>query len=261
MNSLLHCSLILLALLFPQAENEEFWPDGTLKARYETIESPGGEAVPHGKYASFHENGKKHENGTFENGIRVGKWTIRWENGRRRAMGSYVNGERSGKWKLFNEKGKKAQEGTYRAGRRNGTWTTFDSKGEVDKKRSGKVEFHEGNRGSTGLRWTGEMMNGKRDGVWQCLREDGALAAIGEYSAGCPTGDWHFFLADGTFEGEWLSGRYSSCKRTGPITAVPASTQASTSRLRVDAQAEENFAAWLERPTESAAKELVKEAL
>ncbi len=44
---------------------------------------------------------------------------------------------------------------------------------------------------------------------------------VGTYLHGAPRGDWSLFLADGSFEAAWLTGRYEAGNRVGDSEAPP----------------------------------------
>jgi antitoxin component YwqK of YwqJK toxin-antitoxin module len=71
------------------------------------------------------------ESGTFDKGLKHGKWTRYFENGLVSAIGFYSLGNKSGTWLVFDESGKKRFEFSYQNGLKSGTWTNWDENGAI----------------------------------------------------------------------------------------------------------------------------------
>ena len=206
----------------PDPELElETWPDGSKRVEREVVREADGEAVAHGVFRSWFENGQLESEGQHKNGWRSGSWTF------------------------FHESGEKAAEGAYRLGLRNTRWKYWDEKGEVISELSGtyRAEIEEYDSGAR--RIGGEYRGKHKHGRWTYYAEDGLILAAGEYSrdrrngawsfqwpaSGAPMfqgeyrrdeceGPWVFRHLDGTVDPELLSGVYDEGERKGGLPEV-----------------------------------------
>lgn len=97
--------------------------------------------VPHGKFSYYNfvddfneENGTyfylKQSNrylsdqGSYNNGFKVGRWITFYPDGKILAILNYVNGLKQGEYKVFDRKGKPKVEGQYLLDLKSGTWRT-----------------------------------------------------------------------------------------------------------------------------------------
>ncbi len=79
---------------------------------------PFTEALLHGNYTEYYENGKVRKAGIYINGLREGMWEEYTEAGTK-AVGTYHHGYPKGEWRYYNEHGKLVK------------WKRFDSKGRL----------------------------------------------------------------------------------------------------------------------------------
>lgn len=95
--------ILIAALFLPQTTGpfKGRWPDGKRKIDAVVYLNEAEEVVYQGSYQTWHERGKRFEDGKYEHGIRVGKWTIRDEKGRLKERGHYVDGYRIGEWSIY----------------------------------------------------------------------------------------------------------------------------------------------------------------
>ena len=79
---------------------------------------PFTEALLHGNYTEYYENGNVRKAGVYINGLREGMWEEYTETGVK-AVGTYHHGHPHGEWRYYNEQGKLLK------------WKRFDTKGRV----------------------------------------------------------------------------------------------------------------------------------
>jgi hypothetical protein len=72
----------------------------------------------------------------YKDGERDGQWTTWHESGRKEEEGHYLAGDKDGPWTFWHESGQKAKEGRYKKGRRDGPWTTWHIHGGIASKRT-----------------------------------------------------------------------------------------------------------------------------
>lgn len=85
----------------------------------------------HGLSVSWHRNGKKVEQGRFEEGVQVGVWRNWYDNGQLVAETTLKDGKAEGKNVNWHRNGKKKLESHYKNGKLNGVKTTWDSYGNI----------------------------------------------------------------------------------------------------------------------------------
>jgi hypothetical protein len=83
-----------------------------------------------GRYAKFHENGKKAEEGEYKNNLAVGIWTAWTEDGQKQMESSYEGGQKSGLETEWYAGGKVKSQREYRAGKRDGLTVIWDEAGQ-----------------------------------------------------------------------------------------------------------------------------------
>ena len=138
--------------------------------------------------------------GSFEKGLRDGKWSYYHENGEISSEGAISGGQKDGYWKLYHEDGTfkgesilKDGDGPYkeyydngnikirgqlRDGKNEGKWLYYKPDGTLE----GEADFVDGNGTYTGyyedgnVKMTGQMENGKNIGIWKLFEKDGSLA-------------------------------------------------------------------------------------
>lgn len=64
------------------------------------------EAMLHGLYVSYYENGRTLDSGYYQENARSGFWKSWYPSGTLKMMGKYEDGHRSGEWKFYDDKGK-----------------------------------------------------------------------------------------------------------------------------------------------------------
>ena len=88
------------------------------------------------------------EQGSIQNGKRVGTWVTYFDNGQLRSKGTFKNGKQDGPWVNYHSNGQLWEKGTYKNNKKEGSWVNYHNNGQVSVK--------------------GTYKNGKRDGphVW-----------------------------------------------------------------------------------------------
>jgi antitoxin component YwqK of YwqJK toxin-antitoxin module len=149
-------------------------------------------------FTTYHANGTKKSEGSFNDGKKTGEWTDWHENGEVKAKSSFNdNGKLTGEWTVWYENGKIAQKGSCNDdGNPAGEWTFWHENGEVGFKGS----YNNGNRTGEWTLWheNGKVLakgsfndNGKLTGEWTYWQENGEVGSKGSYNDdGKRTGEW-----------------------------------------------------------------------
>lgn len=95
-----------------------------------------GKALQHGTWTTWHENGQKKEQGTFDFGKRVGKFMAWHPNGQKASEGMYEDGKQHGNWTWWHANGQKQTSGHYTHGRRTGDWAWWNQEGRLEERTS-----------------------------------------------------------------------------------------------------------------------------
>jgi antitoxin component YwqK of YwqJK toxin-antitoxin module len=98
-------------------------------AKKSMIEVKDGQINGEAKY--YYADGKLMEIGTFENGMKSGKWIRYNESGTMIGLASYKLGKKNGTWLVWDDNGKKRFEMTYKDGEKSGVWNQWDEKGDL----------------------------------------------------------------------------------------------------------------------------------
>ena len=109
-------------------------------------------------FTTYHANGTKKSEGSFNDGKKTGEWTDWHENGEVKAKSSFNdNGKLTGEWTVWYENGKIKFKGSYNDdGNQTGEWTYWYENGEVETKGS-----YNDNGNKTG-EWTEWDESGKK---------------------------------------------------------------------------------------------------
>ena len=139
--------------------------DGTFMYRGEQKQLEDGSWVRHGNWQAWHDDGSRHEDGAYREGVEHGPWEWWYANGNRMARGTWYDGKRvgnwtfwheggelmmtgqyderglaTGNWTYYHENGRKASEGEMVNDHPSGRWTSWDEAGVLDLERSGVYE-------------------------------------------------------------------------------------------------------------------------
>ena len=188
-------------------------PNGKKSERKTVLVEPNGEAVAHGPYASWHDNGKKSEKGQYESGLREGKWQGWHPNGKKRFIGSYVAGRKHGSWRTWFQDGALSEKGRYENGVPTEEWSAWLSKDKKDAARSGIYSVQEVALFDGAITGRGAQLNDRPWGAWSFYWSNGIPFLEGEYAAGDPVGPWVLRHPDGSVEWDWVTGVYAGGKR------------------------------------------------
>ena len=88
--------------------------------------------TPHGKITEWLDNGQKWLEGQYEEGKRIGTWTIYdIDEGFQKEQGQYIDNKKEGVWIQFNAQGNKIAEFEYQANVKNGGFKIYNTSGEL----------------------------------------------------------------------------------------------------------------------------------
>lgn len=108
-------------------EITETWPDGTTKT-IQYYKEKEGEQIFY-KIEEFHDNGVKRVEGYYKDDERHGRWNSWHSNGKLWSIAEYKNGQLDGKQTVYHISGQKYYEGTFEKGIRTGIWRFWDENG------------------------------------------------------------------------------------------------------------------------------------
>jgi antitoxin component YwqK of YwqJK toxin-antitoxin module len=112
-----------------------------------------------GSFEEYWKNGQVAQKGIFKNGKEHGSWISYHKNGQLKSKGVFINGKRDGSWVTHHQNGQVESQGNYLAviypnGGRHGAWVYYHGNGRLKSK--------------------GTFKNGKKEGYWLTLNEDGS---------------------------------------------------------------------------------------
>ncbi len=221
----------------------EYYPDGSLKREFFL---KNGEL--NGLDKDYYENGKLKSVGEFTNGIQTGPWKWYYESGNIQNEGELDNGAFTGIYKSYYSTGKLEEEVRYSDGKLNGKaskwdrkgnllanytylddnlieYTNFTPQGEIistGKEEDGVVEFV--SFFPEGMKETeGELVNGKRDGVWKTYYRNGNVDEETTYQDGKLNGPVKSYYKNGNLFAEYtlrddaFDGFYKSYQKNGNV--------------------------------------------
>jgi antitoxin component YwqK of YwqJK toxin-antitoxin module len=103
-----------------------WYDDGTL-----WIEEAFVDGVRSGPFLEHHRNGRKAREGRYEQGLKVGTWTIWSERGVVEERSTFTRGVSDGPFEAFYPSGARRLTGRHCLGAQCGTWTTYAEDGKV----------------------------------------------------------------------------------------------------------------------------------
>ena len=93
------------------------------------IQVKEGQISGEAKY--YYTTGQLMETGSFDKGLKSGKWIRYNESGIMIGLASYSVGKKDGTWIVWDDGGKKRFEMTYKNGEKTGVWNQWDEKGDL----------------------------------------------------------------------------------------------------------------------------------
>lgn len=93
------------------------------------LEITAGQINGEAKY--YYYSGKIMETGTFEKGLKSGKWIRFNESGIMTGLAAYNAGKKDGTWIVWDDNGKKRFEMNYKSGEKTGVWNNWDENGAI----------------------------------------------------------------------------------------------------------------------------------
>jgi antitoxin component YwqK of YwqJK toxin-antitoxin module len=85
----------------------------------------------HGPWSSWHPNGQRQLEGTYDHDLQVGLFTWWHANGQKNLEGRFIKGKQDGPWVWWYDNGQKSIQGEYAKGNPTGRWTWWDEDGRV----------------------------------------------------------------------------------------------------------------------------------
>ncbi len=110
---------------------EEHWPNGAIRTRVEVIHDADGEAVYHGTYTRWFDNGQKEYETTYVNGTIHGVERQWHRNGQLHVEQHIQHGVRHGTRISWDADGRQRIREEYCEGKPHGVWTVWTSNGDV----------------------------------------------------------------------------------------------------------------------------------
>jgi len=106
------------------------YPDGTTRTMHFYRETDTGRELY--KLEEFYDNGIKRVEGYYRDGERHGRWSSWHDNGKVWSVGNYSEGRLDGKQTVYYPNGKKFYEGRYEDGLRKGLWRFWNEQGGLE---------------------------------------------------------------------------------------------------------------------------------
>ena len=151
--------------------------------------------------------------GAYADGQLDGPWSTWWPDGTPRTRGEFLEGRRAGRWDCYHPGGQLAATGRYRLGLRDRKWVYLTPAGEKLEDESGFYRSATQLYPSRERQLLAEAKDGRPHGRWISWWSNGRVQLEGRYRDGQREGPWGFWLLDGSFEPELISGRYARGER------------------------------------------------
>ncbi len=147
----------------------------------------------------------KVEEGTYENGRKVGSWKMYFPSGKIKSEITYINGRPKGPYKTYYENGNVEEQGNWALNKQTGSFKRYHENGQV----SQQFTFNE---------------SGKRDGVQKYFHENGQLMIEGSWNGGKEDGEIKEYFEDGSVKSirVFNGGQMDAAKSTFKEPASPA---------------------------------------
>ncbi len=133
----------------------------------------------HGSWMSYYENGGISQQGTYARDQPDGAWTYFFDNGNLQSQGKYEEGRMIGKWNFWLVNGQKSEEIEYVNKQTMRILNAWDTKGkQMVKEGNGTYTSYDTLRN---VRQTGQVINGKKQGLWITYYDNGKKKEEGEF--------------------------------------------------------------------------------
>ena len=134
------------------------------------------------------------EQGSFNDGKRVGPYVRYYDNGQLHRKGTYKKGKREGLWVQYHDNGQLWSKETYKDDKNDGPYISYWTNGRLRKKgtfRNGEwdgplIELWDNGK----LMTKGTYKNGTKEGAWIQIWDDGVVDYKGTYKDGKKEGAW-----------------------------------------------------------------------
>ena len=112
------------------AKDVEKTPDDWWNCKLVTTTKTGKDEK-HGPWTTWHSNGQRQLEGTYEHDLQVGLFTWWHANGQKALEGRFETGKQDGNWTWWYATGQKSIQGEYAKGNPTGRWTWWKEDGKV----------------------------------------------------------------------------------------------------------------------------------
>ena len=181
---------------------EYYDPETRLLKKAEGVKQYGREE---GIWTWYHENGVKQREQAFVAGLRTGPMTAWYDTGAVMARGSFEGDEENGLFETFHPNGTVESRTQYVQGSVVGKVERFYEDGDLrgvtpfegGRPEGQEVLYHPGGA----VYWSKEFREGKAEGPTHARHPNGALLFVGQFRGGLRVGTWHYWFADGSYQG------------------------------------------------------------
>ena len=163
-----------------------------------------GKKLREGPFISYHDNGRIHKSGSYNNGLKVGDWKEYDKYGKLLKILTYNKGkidkksrpDRIKEFATFHDNGRLKEKGKTKNGKRDGEWNIYDKNGDITsiivydygkeisrnipQKVKELIEYHSNGR----IKTKGNTLDGKKDGVFTYYNPRGKIVKSVLFSNG-----------------------------------------------------------------------------
>jgi len=107
-------------------EHTTYFDNGNVQSTQMVVDG-----IAHGTYSLYHENGTLREQGTFENGKKVGEWKRFNDQSQMVAIANFVDGQKHGNWKIWDNQGVLRYDMSYENDSKVDIWYMYDETGNL----------------------------------------------------------------------------------------------------------------------------------
>lgn len=211
-----------------------YYPDNSVKARFNTVATKKGEVLRHGGFQRFYPSGLQNVQGKYRFNRRVGVWSwwneegilvrrVRYDGNfqellfgsqfnspetvfsnpakRKIARGLLKHDKGHGEWRYWYDTGELKAKGRFVTGRPDGRWVMFYVDGQIKSVKEYQLGILHGQfmqafpSGQEKIK--GRMELGMKVGQWRYWYKNGQIKSDGHYLNDREDGKWRFWAEDG----------------------------------------------------------------